>query len=122
MLFRSLIVNPPNIIEEHSLLELYTTRQVPRTKNYPTYGYVIPDQFDLDFSDAGNLVYITAIDPKLPSDLNSVILVYRTGFPAVSAFYDVFHVNGKYTDMLIDATGNFGDYIAVTLGSMLFIL
>ena len=80
---------------------------------------MIPDNFDLDASDAGNLIYITAIDPKLPNATNSVILVYRTGLPAVSSFYDVFNINGKYDDMLIDATGSFGDYIAVSLGSML---
>lgn len=75
----------------------------------------------MDFSDEGNLIYITATDPKLSPDMNSVILVYRTGFPAVSSFYDVFHINGKYSDMLIDATGAFGDYVTVTLGSMLII-
>lgn len=51
--------------------------------------------------------------------MNSVILVYRAGLPASAVFYDVFHINGKYEDMLIDATGNFGDYVSVTLGSML---
>lgn len=51
--------------------------------------------------------------------MNSVILVYHAGLPATAAFYDVFHINGKYEDMQIDATGNFGDYVSVTLGSML---
>ena len=50
---------------------------------------------------------------------NSVILVYRTGYPAVSSLYDVFHLNLRYDDLLIDATGNFGDYIAVAWGSVL---
>jgi hypothetical protein len=88
-------------------------------KSYPFYNYTIPDKFDLDFSDAGNLIYITAIDKNLPADHNSVILVYRSGYPAVASFYDVFNVFFNYDDMLIDATGNFGDYIGVAVGSML---
>jgi hypothetical protein len=88
-------------------------------KSYPVYNYTIPDKFDLDFSDAGNLIYITAIDKNLPADHNSVILVYRSGYPAVASFYDVFNVFFNYDDMLIDATGNFGDYIGIAVGSML---
>ncbi len=90
-------------------------------KNYPVYDYFIPDKFDLDFSDQGNLVYITAEDKNLPEDKKSVILVYRSGYPAVSSFYDVFNINAKYDDMLIDVTGNFEDYVSVALGSMLLI-
>lgn len=114
-----ILVNPPNTIEEHSLQELTKTRKAPVTKSYPLYGYTIPDNFDLDFSDDGNLVYITALDPKLPNTTNSVILVYKSGVPAVSTFYDVFHLNARYDEILIDVTGVFGDYIAVAIGSML---
>lgn len=89
------------------------------TKVFPTFGYVIPDKFDLDFSDNGNLIYITAIDTKLPESQNTIIMVYRTGGPAVASLYDVFHLNQKYDDVLIDATGNFGDYVAVAFGSIL---
>jgi hypothetical protein len=89
------------------------------TKVFPTYGYIIQDNFDLDFSDVGDLVYITGIDPKLPADKNTVIMVYRSGFPAVSSFYDVFNLYGKYEDVLVDATGNFGDYVAVAYGNIL---
>lgn len=46
-------------------------------------------------------------------------MVYRTGYPAVSSFYDVFHLNAKYDDLIIDATGNFGDYVTVAFGSKL---
>jgi hypothetical protein len=49
-----------------------------------------------------------------------VILVYRSGYPAASSFYDVFNLNFKYNDVLIDATGSFGDYVAAALGSILF--
>ena len=72
----------------------------------------------MDFSDDGNLVYITAIDPDLSEMANSVILVYRTGYPAVASLYDVFHINGRYDDMLISATGSFGDYVSVTMNSI----
>ena len=39
--------------------------------------------------------------------------MYRTGYPAVSCFYDVFHLNLRYDDVMIDATGSFGDYVTV---------
>jgi hypothetical protein len=94
-------------------------KDVQMTKVFPTYSYVIPDNFDLDFSDQGNLVYITGIDPKLPSDKNCIIMVYRTGFPAVSSFYDVFNLQVKYEEVLIDASGRFGDYVAVAYGNKL---
>ena len=114
-----LIVNPPNLIEEFNLDELYTFKNTEPTKIFPTFKYTIPDTFDLDFSDNGNLVYITAVDPDMSNQTNSVILVYRTGYPAVSSLYDVFHLNLRYDELHIDATGNFGDYIAVAWGSVL---
>jgi len=48
-------------------------------------------------------------------------MVYRTGFPAISSLYDIFNLYGKYEDVLIDATGNFGDYVAVAYGNTLTI-
>ena len=45
-------------------------------------------------------------------------MVYRAGFPACASLYDVFNVGMKFSDMLIDATGAFGDYVSVTLGSI----
>lgn len=114
-----ILVNPPNTIEEHDLDEMYQTRDAPKTKSFPTFGYEIPDKFDLDFSDQGNMIYITAKDNKLPPNQNSVILVYKTGLPAVASLYDVFNLNLNYDDILIDATGNFGDYITVVYGSIL---
>jgi len=65
------------------------------------------------------MVYITAKDTKLPASQNSVILVYKSGLPAVSSLYDVFNLNLNYDDILIDATGSFSDYITVTFGSIL---
>jgi hypothetical protein len=51
--------------------------------------------------------------------MNSVILVYRTGYPSVSSFYDVFHINARYEEMLIDVTGVYADYVAVSYGAIL---
>lgn len=65
------------------------------------------------------MLYITATDKNLPEDKNTVILVYRSAGPAVSSLYDVFHIEGKYDDMLIDVTGTFADYVSVTMGSIL---
>jgi hypothetical protein len=113
------MINPPNTIEEYSLLELYTKRTTHQTKNYPLYNYTIPDKFDCDFSDEGDLLYIAALDKNLPADKNTVILVYRSAGPAVSALYDVFHVEGKYDDLLLDVTGTFADYVTYTTGSIL---
>lgn len=86
------LINPPNVIEEYSLIELYTKKTTHMTKQYPLYNYTIPDKFDCDFSDKGDLLYITAIDKNMPVNKNSVILVYRSAGPAVSSFYDVFHI------------------------------
>jgi len=113
------IINPPNIIEEFSLNELYTRKTTHMTKSYPLYNYTILDKFDCDFSDKGDLLYITAVDKNLPAEKNTVILVYRSAGPAVSALYDVFHIEGKYDEMLIDVTGVFADYVTVTMGSIL---
>ena len=66
------------------------------TKRLPTYNYTIPDRFDCDFSDTGDLLYITALDRNLPTNQNSVILVYRSRSAAVTSLYDVFHINGRY--------------------------
>ena len=115
-----ILVNPPDRIEEHDLTDLYTRKDVPLTKVFPTYGYEIQDHFDLDFSDQGNLVYITAIDKRLDPDHSSVVMVYRTGYPSVSSFYDVFHLNLKLDDVKIDATGSFGDYVTVAYMNKLF--
>lgn len=101
------VVNAPDMIEEHNLMDLQS-KSVFRSRVYPLYNYTIPEQFDLDFSDAGGLIYITAKDKTTNS---SVLLVYRAGMPTVASLYDVFYVNGKYEDMLVDATGTFADYI-----------
>lgn len=65
------------------------------------------------------MLYITAVDKKLPPGKNTVILVYKSAVPAVASLYDVFHIEGTYEDMLIDVTGTFADYVSVTMGSIL---
>lgn len=69
---------------------------MPFNRKYPTYNYTIPDNFQVDFSDNGNQVYITALDKQLPQGKNTVVLVYKSGLPAVSSFYDVYHLNATY--------------------------
>ena len=115
-----ILVNPPNKIEEHNLDELDFRKDVPMTKVYPTFGYEIQDKFQIDYSDSGNLVYITAIDKNMDEKHNSVVMVFRTGYPAASAFYDVFHLNLRNDDLLIDATGSFGDYVTCAYHNKLF--
>ena len=44
-------------------------------------------------------------------------MVYRSGYPSVSSFYDVFHFNAKYDDFLLEVTGNFGDYVTCVFGN-----
>ncbi len=106
------------IIEEYSLSELRTHKDVLLLKTLPTYSYTIPENFDMDFSDKGDLVYITAVDKNMPEDQDSVIMVYRAGLPAVSSFFDVFHLYRSHKEVLIDATGSFADYVGVAAGSI----
>lgn len=113
------LVNPPNLIEEHSLRFLHSSHEANKMKTFPTYNYNIPEKFDLDFSDKGNLIYITAEDKNLPADSNSVILVYKVGVPTVSSFYDVYHLYKNQKDILVDVTGQFEDYVTVAIGSTL---
>jgi hypothetical protein len=85
-------------------------------RNYPLYYYNIPEKFDLDFSDAGGLVYITAKDTITNK---SVLLVYRAGMPTVATFYDVFNIDANYDDILVDVTGTFADYVLFSAGNSL---
>lgn len=112
-------MNPPNLIEEYQLNELYTRKITQMTKQFPVYNYTILDSFDLDAADNSDMVYITGIDKSLPAEKNTVIMVYRTNTPAVAAFYDIWHVEGKYDEMLLDVTGVNGDYVTVAMGSIL---
>lgn len=109
------LVNAPDIIEEFSLDFLYE-RRVIQTRRYPLYNYVIPETFDLDFSDFSDLIYITAQDKKTGE---GKILVYRAGYPTVMTFYDVFDMNAPYKDTLIDATGAFCDFLVIASGNQL---
>ena len=109
------LINAPDIIEEWSLDFLYE-RRVVQTRRYPLYNYVIPESFDVDFSDFSDLVYITAQDKRTGE---GKILVYRAGYPTVMTFYDEYNMNAPYKDVLIDATGAFCDFLVIASGSNL---
>lgn len=109
------LVNAPDIIEEWSLDFLYQ-RRVVQTRTYPLYNYTIPETFDMDFSDAGDLVYITAQEKRTGE---GKVLVYRAGYPTVMTFYDVYDMNASYSETLIDATGVFCDFLVLASGSRL---
>ena len=46
--------------------------------------------------------------------------MYRSDLNAVSSFYDVFHLGIARDDLMIDATGSFGDYITCAYHNKLF--
>ena len=109
------IVNAPDIIEEYSLRLLYQKSVYP-TRTYPLYNYVIPETFDLDFSDYSDLIYVTAQDKKTG---RGKVLIYRAGYPTVMTFYDEFDMQTPYADTLIDATGYFCDYLVIASGNQI---
>lgn len=101
------IVNAPDIIEEHNIADIQK-KHTFLARHYPLYYYTIPEKFDLDFSDAGGLIYITGMDK---TSNKTVLLIYRAGLPTVATFYDVFYLDYRYEDVLVDATGVFCDYV-----------
>ena len=62
-------------------------------KSLPLYNYIIPDDFDMEFSDFGDLFYINTIDQVTNS---TTILIYRTGMFCVSSLYDVINLPGRF--------------------------
>lgn len=87
-----IVVSPPDTIEHYDLRRLYD-RSVVQVKSYTLYRYKLLDDYDLEFSDVGDLFYVNAIDSV--TNLTS-ILVYRTASYAVAALYDVINLPGKF--------------------------
>lgn len=88
-----IVASAPSTVLEYDLSDLYTARQIVLARRYPCYSYQIPLTFSLESSGAGNMIYITACDTELPKDKCAMVLVYRVGMPAASAFYDQFSIN-----------------------------
>ena len=57
------------------------------------YNYEIQVDFDLEFSDFGDLFYINTVDKN--TNLTT-ILIYRTGQFAIASLYDVINLPGRY--------------------------
>lgn len=104
------MTSPPNSIIEYDLSRVYI-KDIKQSKKYPTYGYKLPRNYDTDVSEFGNLMFITMVSEG--GDYQ--VFVYRAGYPAVSALYDVIDLY-TYQPILIDASGNFIDYVTVYSG------
>jgi hypothetical protein len=63
-------------------------------KTYPMYGYRIQPGADIEFSDNEFLIYVNAFDPQVNV---SVILVYRSGFPASTVLYSTIYLDKLYS-------------------------
>jgi len=85
-----IVVSPPGTIEHYDLRQLYD-RSVVQVKSYSLYRYTLLDDFDLEFSDVGDLFYVNALDNVMN---RTSVLVYRTAAYAVAALYDVINLPG----------------------------
>lgn len=97
----------PNSIIEYDLSRVYL-KDIKKTKQYPLYGYKLPKNYDTDVSEYGNLMFVTTISEG--GDYQ--VFVYRAGHPGVASLYDVIDLY-TYQPILIDASGNAIDYVAV---------
>ena len=108
------ITNYPETIEEYDLSDLYKF-QVRKMKSYPLYGYTLAEDYDLDVSDQGDTLYVSALNPNKTT---SHVFVYRGGFPAVASLYDTIQLEAT-REVLIDVTGYQVDYVVTVVGSMI---
>lgn len=106
------ISNYPHTIEEYDISDLYKFK-ITHIKNYPLYGYTLPENYDLDVSDQGDTVYVSVL---APDGETRQIFVYRGGFPTVATLYDTIQIDAN-KDILIDVTGFQVDYVIAIVGS-----
>lgn len=85
-------MSAPNIIEQYDLRQLYE-KKVVQLKNLNLYSYEIPVDFDLEFSDVGDLFYVNTVDSRTNA---TTVLIYRASTFAVGALYDVINLPGNY--------------------------
>lgn len=105
------VVSPPGTIEHYDLRQLYQ-RTVMQVKSYCLYHYQLQEDFDLEFSDVGDLFYVNALDTR--SNRTSV-LIYRTASYAVAALYDVINLPGllSHRNLEIEVSGFGIDYVSI---------
>jgi len=114
--YRMVIAAQPNIIEEYSLEAVYQKDSMTLMKNYPLYGYRIQPNADIEFSDLDFSVYVNAYDPKVNV---SVILVYRSGFPASTVLYHTIYLDQLYSrpGFEVEVSGSFVDFVSIAAGN-----
>lgn len=106
------VVGPPDSIDHYDLTEMYSARRIVQAKNYYLYNYVIPDDFDLEFSDIGSLFYINTIDKNTNT---SSLLIYRTTSFSAAALYTVINLPGQFThkNLEVEISGYDVDYVSI---------
>lgn len=107
---RMVVVSDPDVIMEYSLEHLYSKNKVTFIKNLPTYGYSLTPNGDVDFSSVEDTVYINAIDDVKNI---SVILIYRTRFPAANALFDVIELSRRESVFEIEVSGYQVDFLNI---------
>lgn len=91
---------------------MYTTRRIIQQKNLNLYSYVISNDFDLEFSDVGDLFYINTVDTRTNS---TTVLIYRTSNFAVASLYDVINLPGSFnhSNLEIEVSGYEVDFVSI---------
>jgi hypothetical protein len=114
--YRMILSTQPDIIEEYNLERVYQKDSLTLTKIYPTYGYKIQPNADIEFSDMESLVYVNAFDPKVNV---SVILVYRSGWPGSTVLYDTIYLDQLYSrpGFEVEVSGGIVDFLSIAAGN-----
>lgn len=114
------VVAAPDVIEEYSIENIYANRQVKYLKSLYLYNYTIPTDFDIEFSDVGDLFYINTVDGA--TNLTTV-LIFRTGAFSVSSLYDVINMPGLYShkNLEIEVSGYFVDFVSIIASGAFYV-
>ena len=83
-----------------------------QVKSYSLYRYKLLEDFDLEFSDVGDLFYVNALDTTRN---RTSVLIYRTASYAVAALYDVINLPGLFShlNLEIEVSGFDVDYVSI---------
>jgi len=114
------VIAAPNIIEEYTIENIYQERKVRFFKSLYLYNYTIPTDYDVEFSDVGDLFYINTVDGA--TNLTTV-LIFRTGSFAVSSLYDVINIPGLYShkNLEIEVSGYFVDFVSIIASGAFYV-